>query len=229
MPPLPRRLRWVALPVLIVLLAAAPAGARDHRDEEFRYRWRLTNLVGALAGIFLPNSGEGSLSFKTQSNGNLKSELLITSPKSREGEYWRYGSEIDPESLRALRAWSDYTFRGENRSRSERLERRDVLDVASGIYSIRRDPPTAPRRMEIWSDGKVYPVTVVPLGEEVRRLPGGTVRARHYSIRGVPGAGRRWKGKLDLWLAADEAATPVEIRISRNLADVHLQLAEALR
>lgn len=207
-----------------LLLAASPVGAREHLNEEFRYRWQLKNVMGAVAGIFLPNSGEGSLSFKTQSNGNLKTELLITSPKSKEGEYWRYGSEIDPGSLRALRAWSDYTFRGEKKSRSERLERKDVLDIASGIYSIRRDPPTASRRMQIWSDGKVYPVVVVPLGEETRRLPSGAVRARHYSIRGVPGAGRRWKGKLDLWLAADEAATPVEIRISRNLADVQLQL-----
>lgn len=208
----------------LLLLAAPPAGARDHLNEEFRYRWQLKNVMGAVAGIFLPNSGEGSLSFKTQGNGNLRTELLITSPKSKEGEYWRYGSEIDPESLRALRAWSDYAFRGEKKSRSERLERKGVLDIASGIYSIRRDPPKKSRRMEIWSDGKVYPVVVVPLGEEVRRLPGGAVRARHYSIRGVPGAGRRWKGKLDLWLAADQAATPVEIRISRNLADVHLQL-----
>jgi hypothetical protein len=210
----------------VLLLAASPAGARNHRDEEFRYRWRLTNLMGTVAGLFLPNSGEGSLSIKTQENGNLKTELLITSPKSKEGEYWRYGSEIDPESLRALRAWSDYTFRGESKSKNERIRQKDVLDIASGIYSIRRNPPAKPRRMEIWSDGRVYQVVVTPGGEEMRQLPGGAVKARQYTIRGVPGAGRRWKGKLDLWLAADEAATPVEIRISRNLADVHLQLVE---
>ena len=106
------------------------------------------------------------------------------------------------------------------------IRQKDVLDIASGIYSIRRNPPAKPRRMEIWSDGRVYQVVVTPGGEEMRQLPGGAVKARHYTIRGVPGAGRRWKGKLDLWLATDEAATPVEIRISRNLADVHLQLVE---
>jgi hypothetical protein len=80
--------------------------------------------------------------------------------------------------------------------------------------------------MEIWSDGKVYPVVVIPLGVETRKLRGGKkVDVRHYSIRGIDVPGRRkWKGKLDLWLARDEAATPVEIVISRNLADVHMEL-----
>jgi hypothetical protein len=98
--------------------------------------------------------------------------------------------------------------------------------VASGIYSIRQDPPDKPRRMEIWSDGKIYPVVVIPLGTEHRKMKGGKkIAVRHYSIRGVEVPGRRkWKGKLDLWLAKDEAATPVEILISRNLADVHLEL-----
>jgi hypothetical protein len=223
-----RRPLGAALGVLILLsLGVSPARAREQRDEEFRYRWQLKNLVGVVAGLFLPNQGEGSLTIATQQNGNLKTELYITSPKSREGEYWRYGSEIDPDTLRAVKAWTSYTFRGETKSRSEQIEKQGVLDIASGIYSIRRDPPARPRRMEIWSDGKVYPVVVVPLGEEMRRLPAGQVRARHYSIRGVAVRGqRRWKGKLDLWLAADEAATPVEIRLSRNLADVHLVLLE---
>jgi hypothetical protein len=100
-----------------------------------------------------------------------------------------------------------------------------VLDVAAGIFAIRRDPPDKSRRMEIWSDGKVYPVVVIPLGVETRKLPGGTIQTRHYSIRGVNLPDRRkWKGKMDLWLATDAAATPVEILISRNLADVRMEL-----
>ncbi len=60
---------------------------------------------------------------------------------------------------------------------------------------------------------------------ENRKLPSGTIKARHFSIRGldVPGE-RRWKGKLDLWLTTDEVATPVEILISRNMADVRMEL-----
>jgi hypothetical protein len=82
--------------------------------------------------------------------------------------------------------------------------------------------------MEIWSEGKIYPVMVVPLGVETRKLTDGRrVEARHFSIRGVnlPDQ-RRWKGKLDLWFTNDAAATPVEILISRNLADLRLELLQ---
>jgi hypothetical protein len=56
---------------------------------------------------------------------------------------------------------------------------------------------------------------------------GKQIDVRRYSIRGVDVPGRRkWKGKLDLWLTRDAAATPVEIVISRNLADVHMELKD---
>jgi Protein of unknown function (DUF3108) len=105
-----------------------------------------------------------------------------------------------------------------------------VLDVASGIYAIRQNPPEKPRRMEIWSDGKIYPVVVIPLGIDKRKMRDGKrLDVRHYSIRGIQIPNRRkWKGKLDLWLARDEGATPVEIQISRNLADVHMELKSPL-
>lgn len=199
--------------------AAAPA-----LDEQFQYRWQLKNFVGAVAGLFLPNQGEGSLTFRT-TNGHLRSELMITSSASREGEYFRYGSEIDKSTLQPIRAWSAYSWRGESKAKSEEIEKRGVLDVAAGIFAIRRDPPTKSRRMEIWSDGKIYPVVVMPRGTETRKLSGRSIQTRHYSIRGVEIPGRRkWKGKMDLWLATDEAATPVEILISRNLADVRMEL-----
>ena len=101
-----------------------------------------------------------------------------------------------------------------------------MLDIASGIYAIRRDPPQKTRRMEIWSDGDVYPVDVIPQGFETRTLADGRkVQVQKFSIRGVDIPDReRWKGRLDLWLARDEAATPVEILISRNLADVRMEL-----
>jgi hypothetical protein len=193
-------------------------------DEEFRYRWQLRNFVGSIAGLFLPNQGEGELTFKRQ-NGQLKSELLITSSASKQGEYFRYGSTMDVNTFQPIRAWSAYSWRGESKQKSSEIDTVGVLDVASGIYAIRNDPPTQSRRMEIWSDGKVYPVVVIPLGNEKRKIENRRYDTRHYSIRGIELPGRRkWKGKLDLWLAKDEAATPVEIVISRNLADVRLQL-----
>ena len=193
-------------------------------NEEFRYRWQLRNLMGVVAGLFLPNQGEGSLTFE-RTNGHLKSELTITSPQSKQEGYFRYGSEVDIRTLQPIRAWSAYSWRGESKSKNEAVKKEGVLDVAAGIYAIRSNPPLKPRRMQIWSDGKIYPVVVIPVGTEMRNLPRGKMAARHYSIRGVNLRGeRRWKGKLDLWLATDEAATPVEILISRNMADVRMEL-----
>lgn len=218
------RKRLTAAFFLAVLPLAQAVAAQAAPNEEFRYRWQLRNFMGAVAGLFLPREGEGSLTFK-RTNGHLKSELTITSRESRTDGYFRYGSEIDARTLQPIRAWSAYSWRGEAKSKTEEVDKQGVLDVAAGIYAIRNDPPVKPRRMEIWSDGKIYPVVVLPRGVENRKLPSGVVKARHFSIRGlnVPGE-RRWKGKLDLWLTTDAAATPVEILISRNMADVRMEL-----
>ena len=211
---------------LAILMAASGVFAQARPQEEaFQYRWQLRNFIGSLAGLFLPNQGEGSLTFRRDGNGRLTSELTITST-SAQGEYFRYGSEVDTRTLQPIRVWSAYSWRGETKTKSSPIEQEGVLDVASGIYSIRQDPPDKSRRMEIWSDGKVYPVVVIPLGNESRKMRDGKkIAVRHYSIRGIDVPGRRkWKGKLDLWLARDAAATPVEIMISRNLADVHMEL-----
>lgn len=221
--------RKTLLVTALALVLMAPAGASGQparSDEAFQYNWQLRNFLGTMAGLFLPNHGEGSLTFKGVGNGHLRSELTITSSVAKQGEFFRYGSEIDTRTLQPIRAWSAYSWRGETKSKSEPINQGGVLDVASGIYAIRLDPPEKSRRMEIWSDGKIYPVVVIPLGAENRKLKDGkVVSARHYSIRGIDSPGRRkWKGKLDLWLTRDGAATPVEILISRNLADVHMTL-----
>jgi hypothetical protein len=79
--------------------------------------------------------------------------------------------------------------------------------------------------MEIWSDGKTYPVVVLPLGDEMRRIAGRSIATRRLSVRGVEQPDRRFfKGKLDLWLARDERATPVEILIDRRGVGVHLEI-----
>ena len=225
-------LQKILLLAVLALLVAPAAfgqvnGQAKPQNEEFQYHWQLRNFLGTLAGLFLPRQGEGSLTFKSLGNGHLQSELTITSGAAKQGEYFRYGSEIDTRTLQPIRAWSSYSWRGETKSKSAPIEQIGVLDIASGIYSIRQDPPEKTRRMEIWSDGRIYPVVVIPLGIERRQTRGGKkVDVRHFSIRGVdvPERGNKWKGKLDLWLARDEAATPVEILLSRNLADVHLEL-----
>ena len=222
--------RKAAAAVLLAVLAVAvtfPVSATEPVSEEFRYRWRLGSLLGVVAGLFLPSHGEGVLRVSPADGGNLTSELLITSEESRRGEYWRYGSEMDPDTGLAVKAWSSYRWRGEEKEKRADIEDDGVVDVVSGIWAIRQDPPEHSRPMEIWSDGKIYPVVVVPRGRETRTIDGRKIPTRHFTVKGydVPGK-RRWKGSLELWLAEDAAATPVEIRIERNLADLRLELQD---
>jgi hypothetical protein len=214
-----------AVPSGVGVAAASPVAVVPTADEDFHYHWELRNLVGAVLGLFFPRAGNGELAFKLQKDGHLHGELLITSPLSREGEFWRYGSEIDPRTLQPIRVWSSYYWRGKGKSKSDEVDQKGVLDISCAIYSIRHEPPHKPTDMEIWSDGKVYPVTVLPLGDEVRTVSQQQVTARHFAIRGRDLPERRhWTAKVDFWLAKDSAATPVEIQISRNLADVRLEL-----
>jgi len=216
--------------VISLALLASAASAAAGEDERFVYRWELKKLAALLGGILLPGHGEGLLTFERRGDHRLLSELLITSEKSDEGEFWRYGAEIDRQAGRTLKAWSSYVWRGESKSESAEIEESGVIDVASGIFQIRRDLPTRPVRLRIWSDGKTYPVLVVPKGEETRTLPGGRrVDARHYRIQGLdlPGE-RKWKGHMDLWLAKDEDNTPIEIHFDRTLVGVRLKLDQPL-
>jgi hypothetical protein len=195
--------------------------------EELHYQWRLLGLSGVVVGLFMPKRGEGLLTFRRK-GGRLESELLITSPGSEEGEFWRYGSRLDLERAQAVEAWSDYLWRGKSKSKRQKIERPGVLDIVSGIYSIRRDPPSAPRRMEIWSDGKIYPVQVIPKGSKEIEVGDNKVEARRFDIRALDEPdGRRWKGEMEIWLTSDPSATPVEIRIQRSLANLRLRLEPA--
>lgn len=212
--------------------ARAPeeAHAVSSTDERYTYRWELRKLAALLGGILLPGEGGGELTFERTGDGHVISELLVTSEHGRKGEFWRYGAEIDPEQSRTLRAWTSYRWRGEEKSESSEIDETGVIDVASGIYEIRRTLPRRPVRMRIWSDGKIYPVVVTPMGDEHRSLPKrGKVLARHFRVEGreVPGE-RYWKGHMDLWFARDGKATPIEIHFNRTLVGVRLRLLEGI-
>jgi hypothetical protein len=228
---MPLRLKpWAAALLVAGLLAPALPAQGSAPEERFVYRWELKKLGALLGGIFLPGHGAGLLTFQPRANGRLVSELHITSEHSADGEFWRYGAEIDPRAGRTIKAWSSYLFRGESKSKSAEIHEAGVIDVASGIYQIRSELPEEPRRLRIWSDGKIYPVLVVPEGDAVRTLPDGRrVATRHYRIRGLQVPGERyWKGHLDLWLAKDDGNTPVEIHFDRTLVGVRLRLDQPL-
>lgn len=200
----------------------------ERRTERFSYRWELKGLAAFLGRILLPGEGRGRLTFEPQGDGRLLARLVITSEHSREGEYYRYGAEIDVEDGRTIEAWSSYVWRGEKSSERSTIEQEGVIDVASGIFRIRRTMPEEPLELRIWSDGRIYPVLVRNLGAGTRTLPGGRrVLARHYRVEGrdVPGE-RHWKGHMDLWFARDEATTPIEIQFDRALIGVRLRLVD---
>lgn len=209
----------------IPVIEAAPSPA----TEVHHYRWELTKLAGVFGGLFMPSSGEGTLSVSPEADGNhVRSELLVTAKGSNDGEYWRYGAVLDPTLGRTVRAWSSYRFRGESRVKKEEIAEDGVFDIASAIYLLRHNPPQAPLRLRVWSDGKTYPVLITPGARENWKLPNGkAAKARRYLIRGVEVVGEKvWRGSFDLWLADDAAATPVRIEIGRSYAGVRLDLVK---
>ena len=230
---------FAALLVVALLAVCGPATAKTlprpagtaeplhkvPRSEELHYDWHLGGFLGTVAGIFLPSSGEGVLSVQPSGDDTLSTELLITSPESAAGEHWRYGSKIAGDSGYALEAWNSYKWRDKSDEERVVIDHPSARDVVSGIYQIRRELPTVPKTMQIWSDGKIYPVVVIPRGEESRKIDGRKIDTLHYEVRGYrAGDGRHWKGSLELWLAEDAAATPVEMHISRSLANLRLEL-----
>lgn len=206
----------------------APAAVKPV-TEVYNYRWELTKLAGVFGALFLPSSGEGTLSVTPEADGQtVRSELLVTAQGSRQGEYWRYGAVLDPALGRTVRAWSSYRYKGESRVKKEEIAEAGVFDIASAIYRLRHDRPQSPLRLRVWSDGKIYPVQVTPGGTEKWKLPSGaSVTARRYLVRAVEAPGEKvWRGSLDLWLADDAAATPVRIEIGRSYAGVRLDLVK---
>lgn len=238
---LPRRLLLAALALCLaaVPLAAPPAAAppsepgtagEEAHDgvptvERLQYRWRLGGFLGSMAAIFLPSNGDGVMTMQPDGDGRLTAELHITSPKSDRGEYWRYGSDIDRRTGFVTEAWSSYKWRDEEKEKQEEVEEASVYDMVAAIYSIRRTLPRSTTEMRVWSDGKIYPVKVLLRGIEKREVGGEKIDTIHYTVRGDKDApGRYWKGTLELWLARDGAATPVEMHIERSMAALRLHL-----
>lgn len=217
--------RSATLSLLALCLTLPVHAAGPEVGEELHYRWRLTKFLGLIASLFLPHEGDGLLSLRAHGPDSLLSELKITSEDTESGDFFLYGSELVKSTGRTVHAWSSYSWRGEKNSKQGEIAGAGVVDIASGIFLLRQDPPSKPRPMEIWSDGKIYPVVVIPLGIERREIGDREITTRHLSIRAAAKPGQRvWKGKLDLWLADDAAATPVEILIDRRSAGVRLEL-----
>jgi len=208
---------------------AAPSG-QPPAVEVLQYTWRLGGFGGRLAAIFLPGKGNGTLTTGLEPDGKVRSELLITSPDSDEGEFWRYGAEIDPTTHATLHAWSSYRFRGRSNGKDLPVASAGLVDVSAAIYMLRQAPPREAMPLQIWSEGHLYPVRVVPgIRERIRRTTGEEVLVRRYTIEGVEEVGARfWKGRLELALAEDGTHAPIEIVIRVSLASLRLRLVDTV-
>jgi hypothetical protein len=205
------------------ILVCRPAAAAV---EELDYGWKLKGFGGVIVGLFFPDSGDASLVTETGSGASFTTVLELTSPH-REGEYYRYGSEIGT-SGRPVRVWSSYQFRGKAKMRERAVEEEEVLDFASAIHMLRRERPVAARYLRLWSDGREYPLSVSPSEEELVDCAGRSWTARRYDIVGRKVEGEKfWKGKFQIWIADDDDATPVRIVGEKGLLTVRLQLNEA--
>ena len=212
-------------PLLLGALLLLPAAARA--DETLQYRWRIEGFFGALAGLFFPSHGDASLSQSTLASGNLQSSLLITSDEVKDASYFSYEAEIEPATGRTVTARSSQLWQGKQKNKASPLLESGTVDVASAIHLLRRTLPTTSQEMEIWSDGKLYPVVVKPGGAQTRKIGGRDVPTLHFMVRPVVRPERRvWKGELDLWFARDPQATPVEMLVARSPARLRLTLVQ---
>ena len=215
--------RLFLVAVATVFLMTTPVhGSTVEDSEQLQYRWKLSGFKGLVARLFVPGTGEGTLTTGSDESGSLVSELRISSTSSRRGDYWLYGSEIDADQRRTVRAWSSSQFRGKAKQKESGLDGNDVVDLASSIFFLRRELPEEPTETQIWSSGRIYRVEVKPNGWDARLIEGRPVRTRSYTLRGT--GEPFWRGRLDLVLAEDEAATPLEIAVARDGMRVHLEL-----
>lgn len=193
--------------------------------EELSYRWRLGGVGGTLARIFVPGKGEGRLSVSPQASGELLTELRITSDSARRNDFWSWGARLDGTTGRAVEMWNESHYKQREKRREAEAEGPGVIDIPSGIYRLRTDPPSRPLDLRLWTDGKIYPVRIEPGRRVTRKLDGERRELVYFSIeaREVPGE-RPWKGRLELWLTPDERSVPVEIIYRRDLGKVHLEL-----
>ncbi|MEO8504352.1 MAG: DUF3108 domain-containing protein [Acidobacteriota bacterium] len=232
----PFKTAGLVLGFVSLLASSAPVGAADPAPpapEVLHYVWRLEGFGGRLASLFVPGDGNGTLSTGIGPSGKLQSELMITSD-SRSGEFWRYGAELDPATHATVRAWSSYHFRDKSGSKDLPVAEPGAVDISSAIYLIRQMPPKQPMPMRIWTDGRLYPVRVVPSGLERAslRVPGDGTRervVRRYVIEGVEQPGERfWKGHLEIVLSEDAVHTPIEIAVKVSLASLRLRLVDGV-
>lgn len=205
------------------------ARADQLSDEEvLRYGWNLGGFKGTLARLIIPGRGGATLRTGRNGTGHLVSELNIFSPRSRHGDFQRYGAEIGAgPAAETLKAWTTQMFRGKRKDKDADLDGEKAVDIASSIWRLRRDPAFGQGRSRLWSGGNFYPIEVRLAGQGWATLDRRRVATRTFLITGVREEGARfWKGKVELVLAENENSTPLEIVLRQEGVKVRLSLVQ---
>jgi len=204
----------------------AARSASERNGEAFEMRWKLGGFLGALAGLFVPNRGDALLTFVPGDDGRERIALLITAPK-RKGDYYLYGAEIDLASGTTAAVWSSYHFKGKGKGRETEIHEPDVIDLASGIYHLRHNPPAETIRATLWSDGDRYLAEVEPLKPERRKISGHKLEVQGFKVRGVKNPGHEeFDATFTVYFTRDGRATPVEILGKRGWVKLRIELTE---
>jgi hypothetical protein len=207
--------------MLLAVMVTGGAWAKPP-EEALGYDWRLRGFLGAVVGLFLPNSGEACLSTEALAPGRIMSQLTITASRERPGEYWRYGAEIDESTGRTLRAWSEYWFRGRFKRNEDDIEGDGVFEFASAIRRFRQELPRKTEEIQVWSDGKEYPVLIIPRGVETLKTG---YRARRFATESVQREGEKKYGlSFELWFQDEDPHPPVRLTGKKGVLRVTLDL-----
>lgn len=203
----------------------ATAAALEQGGEVFHFEWKLGGFLGVLAGLFVPDDGDAQLSFvPVPDKGAVAIQLLVTAD-GHEGEYFLYGAEVDQESGSTVAVWSSQVFRDERKDKEQDITEGDIIDFASVIYHMRRDPPRERTPMTIWNSGKIYPVAMEPTGVERRKIQHEKVEVQGYAVRGVEVDGKSsFRDKMFLYFLDDVETTPAMIIGKRSVIKIKASL-----
>lgn len=206
---------------------AAARSAAERGGEVLQLEWKLGGFFGVLAGLFIPSSGKALLTFVPAEHERTEIELLVTA-RERKGEYLLYGASIEESSGSLASVWSCSEFRGKYEAREQDIQGESYIDYSSVIWQLRWHPPEEPTRMTIWSEGKIYPAEIEPLGPSRRKIRGEKLDVRGYLVRGAKVDGKRsFNDSIYVYYALDDDATPVEIMGKRSFVKVRILLVES--
>lgn len=250
---LPSILRSAAVLAVFSFLAS-PLSAQgrciEPSIERITYDWHLAGALSWIAAIAFPTSGTAELETSWNRPETRVDSRLMIRDKARTG-YFLYRSTIEAPRQRTLESEHGYSWDGRTKIEKavfdygrktmriseedtrdgpsagiEAIPGTDLRDVLTGIWMLRQRAGNldGTQRVDIFSDGKLYPVQFVPLGVTNLTINRAAHRARGFRIEAAPEQRRKWPGGVNVWLSDNEARIPLRIEIRRSVATLRLTM-----